>query len=102
MKRLFIFLFCLSATVLAFGQATIVTGKVTDIETGDELIGVTVKVQGASATAVTDIDGKFRISAKSGQTLQFSYVGYKDATQKVSSADMRLLSLATVMRNVLP
>lgn len=88
MKKLLIFLFCLSATVFAFGQATAVTGKVIDIETGDELIGVTVKAQGTSTATVTDIDGKFSIGAKTGQTLVFSYVGYKDATQKVTNANM--------------
>lgn len=90
MKRLLIFLFCLSATVFAFGQATTVTGKVTDVETGEELIGVTVKTEGTNTAAVTDIDGRFSIQARNGQKLLFSYVGYKDAAQKVSGTSMNV------------
>ncbi len=82
MKRILSVLFCLCATVYAFAQ-TNVTGKVTDYETGDELIGVTVKVKGTNVATVTDIDGQFAIAARNGQTLVFTYVGYKDVEQKV-------------------
>lgn len=82
MKRLLSILFCLCATVYAFAQ-TNVTGKVTDYETGDELIGVTVKVKGTNVATVTDIDGQFSLAARNGQTLVFTYVGYKDVEQKV-------------------
>ncbi len=90
MKRLLFILFCLSATVFAFGQATTVTGQVTDYETGDELIGVTVKVKGSKAAAVTDIDGKFTVSARNGQVLEFTYVGYKDVAQTVKGATVNV------------
>ncbi len=94
MKRLSIILLCLCATIFAFGQDITVTGKVTDNETGDELIGVTVKVKGANNAVVTDIDGKFSINARNGQTLTFSYVGYKDAEHKITGTTMNVVMQA--------
>ncbi len=90
MKRLSIILLCLCATIFAFGQDITVTGKVTDNETGDELIGVTVKVKGANSATVTDIDGRFSINAQNGQTLTFSYIGYKDVEHKINGTTMNV------------
>lgn len=46
-----------------------VTGTVTDAN-GETVIGATVKIKGVNgAGTVTDLDGKFSINAKPGQTL---------------------------------
>ena len=59
-------------------QQTIkVSGQVVD-QTGEPLIGATVRVKGAQTGAVTDFDGNFSIDAPSNATLIISYVGYKD------------------------
>lgn len=58
-----------------------VTGVVTD-NTGETVIGATVRVKGAQGGAVTDLDGKFTISAPAGSVLVVSYLGYK--TQEVT------------------
>jgi TonB-linked SusC/RagA family outer membrane protein len=55
----------------------IVKGTVT-ADDGSTLPGVSVKVKGATAATVTDINGKFSISLPDeGGTLIFSYVGFK-------------------------
>ncbi|ALO49412.1 SusC/RagA family TonB-linked outer membrane protein [Hoylesella enoeca] len=58
-----------------------VTGVVTD-NTGETVIGATVRVKGAQGGTVTDLDGKFTISAPAGSVLVVSYLGYK--TQEVT------------------
>ena len=62
----------------AVAQQTIkVKGQVVD-QTGEPLIGATVRVKGAQSGSVADLDGNFEIDAASNATLVVSYVGYKD------------------------
>jgi TonB-linked SusC/RagA family outer membrane protein len=56
-------------------QAQTVSGVVND-EAGEPVIGATVKVEGTSAGAITDMDGRFSVQAASNATLNISYVGY--------------------------
>lgn len=58
-----------------------ITGRVEDAK-GHPLIGVSVKVKGASTGAVTGADGNFSVMAPAGATLVFTYMGYepKEAT----------------------
>lgn len=59
-----------------------VNGKVTD-ETGQPLVGVTVKVKGTSLATQTDVAGAYTLSpANANQVLVFSIVGYE--TQEVA------------------
>ncbi len=73
----------------AVQQGQTVKGNVID-ETGQPMIGVTVKVKGSSAAAVTDLDGNFQLAAKPGDELELSYVGYKSMTVRATSAPMKL------------
>ena len=71
----------LTALFLLFGassglwaQTISVGGTVVD---GDmPLPGVSVTVKGSYAGTATDLDGKFALTAESGATLVFSYIGY--------------------------
>lgn len=57
-------------------QSRTVNGNITD-ELGEVLIGVTVKVVGASTGTISDVDGNYTISVPNASTsLEFSYVGY--------------------------
>ena len=74
-------LLCLLPNVV-FAQDLTVQGTVND-ETGEPMIGATVKVQGSGHGTVTDIDGHFRLTpVKRGATLEFSYMGYLTQTRK--------------------
>ena len=54
-----------------------ITGQVTDLSTDETLPGVNVVVKGTTVGTVTDIDGKYRLTAPDdAQTLVFSSVGY--------------------------
>ncbi len=62
--------------VSAVQQSNTIKGNVVD-ETGEPLIGVTVKKKGGSALAITDLDGNFSANVPSGTQLEISYTGYK-------------------------
>ena len=53
------------------------TGQVTDAETGEPLIGVTVFLVGTNTGTTTDENGEFSLTVPDdAETLAFSYVGY--------------------------
>lgn len=82
MKQIaFTWLLCI-LSICAYAQQITVTGTVTDAE-NNPLIGAAVVVVGTTDGVITDFDGKYTIKAASGQSLNFSYVGYREQTVKV-------------------
>ncbi len=71
-------------TVAAFAQ-TAVKGIVMD-NNSDPLAGVSVLVKGTDNGTVTDVDGKFAINAKAGQTLTLSFLGMIDQNVTVNKS----------------
>ena len=67
-------------------QTKKITGKVVDSQ-GEPIIGASVAVKGTGTGSVTNIDGKFTVEAAVGSTLEISFIGYKTATVKVTSAN---------------
>jgi TonB-linked SusC/RagA family outer membrane protein len=68
-------------------QQITVTGKVID-ENSEPIIGATVAVVGKTAGTITDLDGKFKIGAKSSDLLKVSFVGYITQQVKATSQDL--------------
>ena len=69
---------------VAFAQGIRVEGQVKD-ETGEPMIGVSVKVVGSGTGVVTDLDGNFVLpSVSQSASLEFSYIGYATQRLKVS------------------
>src|SRR5574344_989577 len=62
--------------VVAQNQTIKVKGQVVD-ETGEPLVGATVKVKDTATGSITDFDGNFQLDVKSNATLVVSYLGYK-------------------------
>ena len=57
---------------------TVVSGIITDLNTGEALPGTTVTIEGQSAGVTTDSQGKYTISTSSPNTkLVFSFIGYR-------------------------
>lgn len=74
----------LPVTAYAQTQRT-VTGTVYD-ETGEPLIGVSVKVTGETTGVSTDIDGHYSIKVPAAaKQLTFSYIGYENVTKDITS-----------------
>ena len=60
----------------AFAQQVVVKGNVVD-ETGEPVIGASVKVVGGTLGTVTDIDGNFTLNADKKSTIEVTYIGYE-------------------------
>ena len=73
-KRLFLSLVALFLCTLVYAQ-TEITGTVVD-ETGEGVIGATVKEKGTANGSVTDFDGNFKLKVAKGTMLVISYIGY--------------------------
>lgn len=62
-------------------------GQVIDAKTGDPVIGVNVLVKGTATGTITDIDGKYELSAPVGSILQISFIGYKTVEIKATATE---------------
>ena len=71
----------------AVQQSGVVKGTVVD-ETGQPMIGVTIKVKGSQAATITDLDGNFSINASAGSAIEFSYIGYNTQTLKATGKSL--------------
>ncbi|QQS36879.1 MAG: TonB-dependent receptor [Ignavibacteriales bacterium] len=85
-NRFTVIMLILFVAVFAFvvnAQTGKVVGKVTDLETGEALIGANVIISGTNFGAATNLDGNFIILnvPPGNYTLVGKYIGYKDITQ---------------------
>ncbi|WP_245576487.1 SusC/RagA family TonB-linked outer membrane protein [Flexithrix dorotheae] len=62
-------------------QDVVVSGTITSGEDGQPLPGVSVVVKGTTSGTVTDIDGKYKITAPSNASITYSYIGF--VTQEI-------------------
>lgn len=77
----------------SFAQNKTITGTVTTAPDGMPLPGANVIVKGTTTGVQTDFDGNYSISASAGQTLVFSYLGYKSIEQAVGNRSVINVSL---------
>ena len=89
-----LFLLCLFP--LGALAQSLVKGTVND-ETGEPIIGATIKVQGSNEGAITDLNGNFSIKAASNATLTVSYVGY--TTQQVNVGGRSNINITLIEDN---
>ncbi len=61
----------------ALAQNKTQQGSVVD-ETGEPVIGATVKVEGTNVATVTDLDGNYKLDVPKNGKVVISYIGYKD------------------------
>lgn len=82
-------------------QAQNVSGTITD-EEGSPLAGVSVLVQGTTTGVLSDADGKYSVSAKTGDVLIFSYIAFEPQTIRVGESSTINVSLtASTLEEVL-
>ena len=94
----FLFLLIL-ATQVGYSQLNgKISGKVTDSKSGETLIGLTVKITGATLGASTDIEGRYTLgNLNPGKyNLTFSYIGY----QSKNITDIEVLAGKTTSLDV--
>ena len=76
----------LMSASMAFAQNEKVSGMVFEAETGEPLVGVTVKVDGTNNGSVTDIDGKFTVSVPNSKSmLVFSMIGMNTKKERAKN-----------------
>ncbi len=77
----------LTLSLLFFSQIllaqSVVRGKVSDVNTGEALIGVSIRAENTGAT--TDGEGNFSLNLKGGKAiLTFTYIGYEPQTRNLN------------------
>ena len=98
MKR-FLFTSLLILTTFEIFSQNSVSGKVTDRNTGEPLIGATI-IYGKGQGVVTDFEGNYFFSIQSGtRSLKISYVGYEEVSltieinKDITNLDFKLKTL---------
>ena len=84
------------------GTSRILKGLVTDAD-GNPVIGGTVMIEGTTNGTLTDLDGRYELSVKTGETLVFNYIGYNTEKRRVkneTSLNMRLLESSISLEDV--
>ncbi len=95
-NKLFMF-FVLSCITLGsvFAQGRKITGTVTGANDEAPLPGVSVTVKGTTRGVSTNADGKFIIIATTGETLQFTFIGYNTLAISITASDDYQVKLQT-------
>ncbi|OYZ58574.1 MAG: hypothetical protein B7Y19_01855, partial [Sphingobacteriales bacterium 24-40-4] len=99
-RILSISLLLILGTLTTFSQQSgKISGKVTDSKSGETLIGLTVKITGATLGASTDIEGRYTLgNLNPGKySLSFSYIGY----QAKNITDIEVLAGKTTTLDVI-
>src|SRR4051812_45430049 len=94
-KLLIILLLGFAVLTNAFAQERKITGRVISADDSQSLPGVSVKIKGTTKGVLTDGDGNFSISANTGQTLVFSFIGYSEFSIVVPKGNLPVIKLGT-------
>ena len=93
MKRLHLFsLILLFYSLNVTAQQRNLSGVVKDIY-GDYLPGVSVQIEGKNTGTISDADGKFSLSVKSGDKVRFSFIGMETAVVSIDKQSTLIITL---------
>ena len=86
-KTIFLTLMALLVSLLSLQaqQTRKVSGKVADMKTGEELVGVKIMIQGTLKGIITDLNGNYSLDIPNTttETLVFSCIGYETIQESV-------------------
>lgn len=88
--RTAIIMFLLMPMLSLYAQNIDIQGIVTDAHS-EPIIGASIKVEGTTLGAVTDIDGRFSLQAPQGSNLTVSYIGFQTKTVKANSRNLTIM-----------
>lgn len=88
MKRYLLSIMASLFAIVVCAQSVKITGNVTSSSDQLPLIGVTVRVAGASGGSITDLDGNYSITADKNATLEFSMIGYEKQSVQVNGRNV--------------
>ncbi|MEO8472154.1 MAG: DUF5686 family protein [Chryseolinea sp.] len=79
--------------IATFAQETIITGKVTDANSGDPIPFVNVILIHTTFGATTDFDGNFKIKTTApSDSISVSYIGYKTRVKPVAKGTQQIIN----------
>ncbi|WP_184549260.1 SusC/RagA family TonB-linked outer membrane protein [Mucilaginibacter sp. FT3.2] len=87
----------------AHAQTVNITGKITSIDDGAPIPGVSIKIKGTSLGAISSIDGSYSIAVEPGKVLVFNFIGYSQREITVKQAgviNVRLVSTSSNLNEV--
>ncbi|MGZ3833900.1 MAG: TonB-dependent receptor plug domain-containing protein, partial [Mucilaginibacter sp.] len=93
-RTMCILILCTLSSLVVTAQ-TRITGKVIGSDDKQPVIGATVKIKGTNVGIVTDVNGTFALSAKVGDVLVITYIGYQPKSVAVTGP-----SLGTIVLDV--
>ena len=79
-------------------NADVLTGKVTDSDTGEPLVGAQVFVKGTFVGTTTDVNGSYNLDVDGDATIVVAYIGYKTQELSTSASDGNFAMEADVLR----
>lgn len=94
----------LMLTTALTAQNLSISGSVSDANSGEILIGVTLLQKGTTVGTTTDLDGKYSLSVPAGAVLVVSYVGYVTReinVQKAGKLDIKLAPAVTELEDLI-
>lgn len=77
-----------------------ISGIVTDAQTGQPLVGVTVRLKGSTQATSTDQNGRFSINAERDAVLQFSFIAYTAEEVRVGNSNNLQVKLTADSRSM--
>jgi len=87
-----VLLCCLVSSLVVTAQ-TKYKGKVIGSDDKLPIIGASIRIQGSTTGAVTDVNGEFTLTLTAGQTLVVSYIGYQTSEIKVGASTTLTITL---------
>ncbi|MEN7546328.1 TonB-dependent receptor [Rapidithrix thailandica] len=78
-------------------QEQVISGTITDAQNGEPIPGVSILIKGTSKGTVSDIEGRFQLSAPDNAVLVVSYVGYVAREVAVNKQSVLNITLETDM-----
>lgn len=100
MRKFLLFSFLLLTVTSLFAQTRVIKGKVTSADDGTSIPGVTVMVKGTTTGTQTNVDGNYEITAGSGATLVYSYIGMVSHEEAVGNRSIINVALQSDERSL--
>ncbi|MDN4164081.1 DUF5686 family protein [Cytophagales bacterium LB-30] len=97
MKRLIYTIFFCWGAQLALAQETLVSGKITDAETGDPIPFANVVFKGTQIGGTSDFDGFYKIKVNGrADSIEVSYVGYERRAKPIKAFTSQVVNVQLV------
>src|SRR5579862_9057121 len=91
-RTMCLMILCTLSSLVVTAQ-TKITGKVIGSDDKQPIAGATVKIKGTNTGIVTDVNGNFSLTAKTGDVLVISFIGYQAKSVPVTGPSLDTITL---------